>query len=175
MRTITIGRSSSCDIVVPDNSVSRIHAEISMIDGKYLFRDTSSNGSTLNGEYISNRAVGIAPGAPVLLANRIPLPWAQIYALLPIRNGGSNRVYEPEGRTNVGLAAPPAPAPAIPVYSDDDPSPVGWCILSFLIPLVGWILYFSWKSTKPQKASAVCTWAWIGFGLNVILSIASIG
>lgn len=43
--------------------------------------------------------------------------------------------------------------------NDDNSSPIGWCILSFLIPLVGWILYFCWRSTKPNKASAVCTWA----------------
>lgn len=56
--------------------------------------------------------------------------------------------------------------------TDDNSSPIGWCILSFLIPLVGWILYFSWRRTKPRKASAVCTWAWIGFVLNLIVTFA---
>lgn len=56
--------------------------------------------------------------------------------------------------------------------SEDNPSPVGWCILSFLIPIVGWILYFSWRRTKPLKASAVCTWAWIGFVVNLIVTFA---
>lgn len=56
--------------------------------------------------------------------------------------------------------------------NDDNSSPIGWCILSFLIPLVGWILYFSWRRTKPRKASAVCTWAWIGFVLNIIVTFA---
>lgn len=60
----------------------------------------------------------------------------------------------------------PTPTPA---SSDDDSSPVGWCILSFLIPLVGWILYFSWRRSKPKKASAVCTWAWIGFVVNLLV------
>lgn len=54
----------------------------------------------------------------------------------------------------------------------DNSTPVGWCILSFLIPLVGWILYFSWRRTKPHKASAVCTWAWIGVALNLIVTFA---
>lgn len=58
------------------------------------------------------------------------------------------------------------------INADDDPSPVGWCILSFIIPLVGWILYFSWRKTKPRKASAVCTWAWIGFAVNLIVTFA---
>lgn len=59
-----------------------------------------------------------------------------------------------------------------PANNDDNSSPVGWCILAFLIPLVGWILYFSWKRNKPKKASAVCTWAWIGFVLNIIIMCA---
>jgi len=64
------------------------------------------------------------------------------------------------------------PTPPVQVNSEDNSSPIGWCILSFLIPLVGWILYFCWKGTKPKKASAVCTWAWIGFALNIIVTIA---
>jgi hypothetical protein len=62
--------------------------------------------------------------------------------------------------------------PTSQIQSDDTSSPIGWCILSFLIPLVGWILYFCWRGSKPRKASAVCTWAWIGFAVNIIFSIA---
>lgn len=54
---------------------------------------------------------------------------------------------------------------------EDDSSPVGWCILAFIIPLVGWILYFVWRSDKPKKASAVCTWAWIGFAVNFFIML----
>lgn len=67
---------------------------------------------------------------------------------------------------------PTYPTPATPANSDDDSSPIGWCILSFIIPLVGWILYFNWRRTKPQKASAVCTWAWVGFVVNLIVMFA---
>lgn len=62
--------------------------------------------------------------------------------------------------------------PITPANTDDDSSPIGWCILSFIIPLVGWILYFSWRRNKPKKASAVCTWAWIGFIVNLVVTIA---
>lgn len=64
--------------------------------------------------------------------------------------------------------------PCQPVNTDreDNSSPIGWCILSFIIPLVGWILYFNWRNTKPHKASVVCTWAWIGFVVNLIVAIA---
>lgn len=58
------------------------------------------------------------------------------------------------------------PTTSTHVNSEDNSSPIGWCILSFLIPLVGWILYFCWRNSKPKKASAVCTWAWIGFKIG---------
>jgi pSer/pThr/pTyr-binding forkhead associated (FHA) protein len=35
MRTITIGRSSQCDIILSDDNISRIHAEISLSNGQY--------------------------------------------------------------------------------------------------------------------------------------------
>lgn len=63
-------------------------------------------------------------------------------------------------------------APVNATNNGDTSSPIGWCILSFLIPLVGWILYFSWRRTKPRKASAVCTWAWIGFVVNLVVTFA---
>lgn len=92
----------------------------------------------------------------------------------PINTGG---VINPDGT----VTNPNGWQPQQPQYpptqnsstnNDDNSSPIGWCILSFLIPLVGWILYFSWRRTKPRKASAVCTWAWIGFVLNIIVTFA---
>lgn len=84
MKTITIGRSSKCDIVVPYEGVSRIHAEISITGNQYIFKDLSTNGSSLGGRMIHNERLAVSPGAEILLANRIPLPWAQVYAQLPL-------------------------------------------------------------------------------------------
>ena len=52
----------------------------------------------------------------------------------------------------------------------DTPS-TGLNILSFLIPLVGLILFLSWQNTTPIKAKAVGKWALIGFCAAVCLSI----
>ncbi len=163
--TITIGRSSSCDIVVPDDRVSRTHATLSVVDGKYVFRDVSSNGSTLNGEYINGRSVAVAPGAPIMLSDRVPLPWAQIYARLPLPGSGG-AVYSAGGQTQVDKVRYEQPA------SPDDHAGVGWCILAFLIPIVGLILYGVWCKSTPNKAKTVGMWALAGFILNLIFIAA---
>lgn len=167
MKTITIGRSNSCDIVVTDNNISRIHAEISISGGRYIYKDISKNGSTLNGEYINNRSIEIAPGAPVMLANHVPLPWAQIYAMLPLKN---SRPFEAETKCE---SYPPSIQPTAPVYAPCTPTPkdepsIGLNILAFFIPLVGWIMYFTMKGETPRKASQIVTWAWIGFAINLL-------
>lgn len=80
--TVTIGRSSECNIMVSDGNVSRIHARISRVGGQYVFEDVSSNGSVLNGQVIHGRRITVAPGANILLAGRVPFPWNEVYKML---------------------------------------------------------------------------------------------
>ena len=68
--SITIGRSSHCDIIVPDDRVSREHARISLVGGEYVYEDLSKNGSVIGGRVIHGRAT-VAPGAEILLAGRV--------------------------------------------------------------------------------------------------------
>jgi len=50
----TIGRDAACDLVLPDNHVSRRHAAIELVEGQHLLRDEgSSNGTFLNGLRLS--------------------------------------------------------------------------------------------------------------------------
>lgn len=44
---------------------------------------------------------------------------------------------------------------------EDKPN-VGLCILSFLLPIVGWILWGIHKKNTPIKAGACSLWAWVG-------------
>lgn len=53
---------------------------------------------------------------------------------------------------------------------NDKPN-VGLNILSLFIPLIGLILYFSWKNNMPKKAKSILTFSLIGWGINIVLNI----
>ncbi len=49
-KTLRVGRSPDCEIVLPDECVSRFHAEVALIDGRWNLRDLGSlNGTWVNG------------------------------------------------------------------------------------------------------------------------------
>jgi len=48
-RRIYIGRDDTCDVVVRGNSVSRRHASIAPVNGGFMLRDESVNGTLVNG------------------------------------------------------------------------------------------------------------------------------
>jgi HD-GYP domain-containing protein (c-di-GMP phosphodiesterase class II) len=64
----TIGRHSSCDIVIPDEKLSRIHAEIVREGNGFVFYDKDS----LNGSFINNDQVAqhvLAPGDQIKIGD----------------------------------------------------------------------------------------------------------
>lgn len=148
-RTISIGRGSGCDIILSDDSISRIHAEMWVHNGQYVYYDRSSNGSSLNGQIISNRKIVVTPGTPILLANKIPLPWDKIYSLIPMSGYRLNEAqtsysqnYRPESGDRVDF----------PQRVPKDELSVGLGILAFIVPLCGLIMYFIWKDETPNRA-----------------------
>lgn len=49
----TIGRQTTCDIVIADNNVSRVHAELRLINDSWSIEDRgSTNGTRINGNLI---------------------------------------------------------------------------------------------------------------------------
>ena len=169
-RIITIGRSSQCDIVVAHDGISRVHAEISLVGNQYVYRDISKNGSSIGGRMINNERISVAAGTEILLANRIPLPWAQIYSLLPAQ---PIRPYEKGTVVYGDTQEEPNQAYMSnnQMYRKTDEMGAGWGILAFLFPIVGWILYFAWRNERPNAASQVAKWAWIGFGVGFVLNL----
>jgi hypothetical protein len=55
---VLIGRSSGCQLVLADDTVSRRHAELRVEDGRWLLRDLgSSNGTWVNGRRVMEAEV----------------------------------------------------------------------------------------------------------------------
>lgn len=160
MKTITIGRVD-CDIIISDSSISRKHATISLVNGQYVYNDISKNGTTINGRVYQNEKVVITPGTPIYLANKVPLPWAQILMLLPNSpikvqgNHHNSNEYE-----NVISQYP---------VSKEESIGAGWGILSFIFPIIGFILYFVWKDTSNYKAKQAANIAWISIALSFVI------
>lgn len=50
---------------------------------------------------------------------------------------------------------------------------IGLKIVSFLFPIIGWILYFAYKGEQPVKAGDCAKFAWIGFGAGFVVTFIS--
>lgn len=44
-------------------------------------------------------------------------------------------------------------------------------VLSFFIPVAGWILWAVKKNTEPDEAKDCAKWAWIGFAVSMVLTV----
>lgn len=164
MKTITIGRVD-CDIIISDSNISRKHATISLVNGQYVYNDISKNGTTINGRVYQNEKVIITPGTPIYLANKVPLPWAQILMLLPNSpikvQGNHHNSHEYETVINQYPA------------SKEESIGAGWGILSFLFPIIGFILYFVWKDASNYKAKQAANIAWISIAISFVIGFIS--
>lgn len=62
-----------------------------------------------------------------------------------------------------------------PTVNDEDSKLGCWLsVLSFLIPLVGFVLYFKYKDTEIEKARQAARLAWISIVLGIIFNIISL-
>jgi len=87
MKSITIGREDTCDIIIDNERVSRTHAGMVPVNDGFLYRDMSSNGTIINGTWIRNDERFVHFGDQVLLAGNIPLPWNRVREKLSSPNG----------------------------------------------------------------------------------------
>lgn len=90
----TIGRTSSCELVIEDEYISRRHAEIIFRDGRFYISDPgSSNGTFLNGRRLSPGEV-----APISDGDLIRIgPYHSFRFLTGIRRKGVGRLFVEEG------------------------------------------------------------------------------
>ncbi|HEX9117513.1 MAG TPA: FHA domain-containing protein [Anaerolineae bacterium] len=83
-RTITIGRSPDCDIVLDDRQVSRLHARIAWHDDHYEIEDLNSkNGTHLNGRDVTGTQP-LHDGDEIQVALRFKLAFVDAGATAPL-------------------------------------------------------------------------------------------
>ncbi|MBM3812642.1 MAG: FHA domain-containing protein [Acidimicrobiia bacterium] len=112
-RRYTIGREISCDIPVADDSVSRLHAQLTIVGpNRFLLTDcNSSNGTTVirNGVPQPVREE-IVTAADVVRFGGVTLPMQEMLALLQEKHGIPESEIFPSRRLDPAPAPLPEPA-----------------------------------------------------------------
>jgi DNA-binding winged helix-turn-helix (wHTH) protein len=99
-RPLMIGRSSDCDISLPDRQVSRYHARVSWRGDGYQVEDLGSkNGTHVNGQSV-NEPAELADGDELQIALRFKLAFVDAGATAPLTFESTNQGLrlEPETR-----------------------------------------------------------------------------
>ena len=79
-----IGRGSSCDLTLPERSVSRYHVQIIQQEGGYVLKDLGSkNGTHVNGEQISG-TVDLRDGDEIQIALAVKMVFIGTDATVPL-------------------------------------------------------------------------------------------
>lgn len=78
-------------------------------------------------------------------------------------------IPKPEPRTRHDTTPDKSHRTDHPAY-EDKPS-AGLNLISFFVPVAGWVLYFVFKDEKPNRAKACSRWGWIGFGVLFIFNL----
>ena len=184
---VTVGRKS-CNIIVDNQYVSGHHLTIryKRLSNSPIIEieDVSTNGTGVDGRYLHNGSMsfpfnlknvlvskdyggqeakvlhikGTDALPEVYLAGRpeIRLDWDEVFVKLHERI--------PDEFSNGALDPPPPPV-------NNDKLSVGLGILSFLFPIVGWILSSTMKKTLPKAAKSAGELGWAGFILGFIFSM----
>ncbi|HNS97025.1 MAG TPA: FHA domain-containing protein [Polyangiaceae bacterium] len=106
-----LGRSPSCDIVVDDMLVSRVHARISVTEGMVVLRDAGST----NGVYVNAARIDLP--TPLRDGDRILVGTKEL-SVFAVRVGSSSRSSRPVV-TNSSIP-PPSHNPTFELTEDDD-------------------------------------------------------
>ena len=81
---LTIGRGEDCDVILRDRHVSRYHARISWVDGRYSVEDLGSkNGTHVNGRELTAPQV-LEDGDEIQIALRFKLAFVDAGATAPL-------------------------------------------------------------------------------------------
>lgn len=177
---ISVGRSN-CAINMPGEYVSAHHLDViwERYRGEYkvTIKDHSTNGTGVNGRKIKNESysfnTGILPwikGAkeeyPQVLISGLPdymLDWDAVGNVLYNVMDMPTSVYIDEGVDDVKMDLP-----KVILTKQNDELTLFYGILSFVIPIAGWVIWGVCKEEYPSKAKMANRLAWGGVVFNLI-------
>ena len=180
---VTIGRSN-CDVVIHGEFVSSRHLDIiwepqnGEASYKVTIRDHSTNGTGVNGRKIKNESYSFYVNKSIksLINDSSSLPQVMIAGL-------ADYTLNWENVLNILFNKMDIPTSVVENYRDDSTINtdskstnvqrigIGYGILSFLFPIVGWILGSVWKTQFPEKAKSANKLACWGFLFNFTISL----
>ena len=168
---VTVGRSG-CDINMHGEYVSKRHLDLIFTiqtgSTRVVIRDRSTNGTGVDGRLVKQSSFEFSYGIqtttfPVIMLAGLPeytLDWDEIKTVLFEKMGRPTTVLPPGGSGEL----PPPPLPPTVI----DEITIGYGILSFMIPIVGWILGSKWRISFPKKSKMANKLAWYGFLFNLL-------
>lgn len=105
----SIGRSKSCDIVLPDNTVSRDHAVLMRRENGWIITDTNSKaGTLLNGKRIKGDTV-VLPGDILSIGSSSLMLKRVSEGVLP-KNSKASRAQKKAAKARIQIKRAPSPA-----------------------------------------------------------------
>ncbi len=188
---ITVGRTNQ-DIVIPSHYVSSHHLDIDLI-AEYTtggvppyishvitITDHSTNGTGINGRFLHNSTDTIPFDIFAAYTQQLPeillsgredcqLKWDEVCLALKEKMSQEIDTDTPiENEVN---------EPSIELSEETIPNHKnynGIVVVSFLFPLIGWIVYAINKNDDSIKAQKACKAAWWGFGIGILVNFLRI-
>ncbi len=179
---ITVGRED-CDIIISDPllRVSRSHLDITykqFTGGRYfIITDHSSNGTVVNGQRLNrNESVNVLADEPdpqVYLAGDMncALDWNKVKHLISMKLQLRDSESNSEGMSDDFASSMDAGLYPEEYEEKKQPSTVVKIlleVLSFLIPIAGWILFFVYRKKNKQFAIMCGSLGLASFVINII-------
>ena len=129
-----IGREKHCDLIIPDQSVSRLHAEINFTAGKYVLREVGRADTKVNGKKVrGNHTLGVGD---VIQIGNVELAFLR-------RPETAEEIIQPGDVTPVRSSVPDAPTvmPGRPTSAARGSRGFNYALLTLLVIMLGVIVF----------------------------------
>lgn len=172
------GSSHKCDIIMQSEYVSGHHLDIewepqndSGTLHKVTIKDHSTNGTGVNGRKIKNESYSFVIDKSVksLLNDCSSLPQVMIAGLTTHILDWEKVLSILFEKMDLPTSVVEEPIVEIPPQENTEDITVGFGIICFVFPIVGWILGAVWRSQFPIKSKSANKLALFGFIFNIVM------